>query len=415
MTPRGRIRAAALLLLALGCGDGAEPAAKPSGIVDPETQDRLEQLGYVDWGAPAPPEELARSGVTVHDPTRTWPGVNLFTSVPSHEAHLIDMQGRVLHTWRDPRPGDIAWHHVEVNERGDLFGLGEGPLRKVDWDSALLWESPVNAHHDLEVQPSGRIYVLGKEIARPGRRDAPIVDNLVVVLDADGKVLRREAFSRLFGLPRPGRLALVAEQLAKLPAEKRSEEALLRDQPPVLDVFHANSIQVLDRDVPGLGARGDVLVSVRNLDGVFVLDLDEGRVVWGWGPRHLQRPHHAVLLSDGSLSIFDNGWFRKWSRVLRVDPRERRVVWHYPPEPDPEFFSIRRGAAQHLPNGNVLVTESERGHVFEIDPAGEIVWEFWNPEIDAEGSRRAQIYRMRRLDPAEIAPLAQMRSSEKPS
>ncbi|HJP05426.1 MAG: hypothetical protein QGG67_07840 [Gammaproteobacteria bacterium] len=46
----------------------------------------------------------------------------------------------------------------------------------------------------------------------------------------------------------------------------------------------------------------------------------------------------------------------------------------------------RRGTwiGQHdpdfLPNGNTLITESDRGRLLEVSPAGEIVWEYVNPD-----------------------------------
>ena len=63
----------------------------------------------------------------------------------------------------------------------------------------------------------------------------------------------------------------------------------------------------------------------------------------------------------------------------------------------------KRGAAQRLPNGNTLITESERGRVFEVTPQKEIVWEFWNPEI-VKGARK-RIYRLTRLAPAAVETL----------
>lgn len=403
---RARFVVALLGLAIAGAGCPAERESDPDvAQLDEEAAGQLEQLGYLDWGAPDSPAALARSGVTQHDPERAWPGVNLFTSVPSHEAHLVDMSGRTLHTWRDPKLGEKPWHHVEVTPAGELFGLAGGPLRKLDWDSKLLWEAPIHAHHDLEIDALGRIHVLGKVITRLGRRRVPIVDNEIVVLAPDGKVRERHRFTDLFaGYPSPDQLAVIEARVERIDPEERTEARLLNAAPPI-DAFHANSIQLIDRDIAGFAAVGDVLVSVRQLNRVFVLDLAAGERRWSWGGGQLDRPHHAVLLPDDTLSVFDNGWRREWSRVLRLDPRERRVKWRYPQRADPGFFSKRRGSAQHLPNGNVLITESDKGRVFEIEPDGAVVWEFLNPQIDASEGRRAQIYRMERLDPQTIGPL----------
>jgi hypothetical protein len=70
-------------------------------------------------------------------------------------------------------------------------------------------------------------------------------------------------------------------------------------------------------------------------------------------------------------------------------------VWQYEAEPREAFFSAWRGSAQRLANGNTLIAESETGRAFEVTRAGEIVWEFWNPEI-ADGKRK-RVYRFRRV------------------
>ena len=54
-----------------------------------------------------------------------------------------------------------------------------------------------------------------------------------------------------------------------------------------------------------------------------------------------------------------------------------------------------------LPNNNLLVTESEEGHVFELDPNREVVWEWWHPEMFDDPSKknygkRHDIYRAMR-------------------
>ncbi len=58
------------------------------------------------------------------------------------------------------------------------------------------------------------------------------------------------------------------------------------------------------------------------------------------------------------------------------------------------------GANQPLPNGNVLITESDFGRVFEVTRDGEIVWEFNSPHLSGENSEFvATIPEMIRLEP----------------
>jgi hypothetical protein len=202
----------------------------------------------------------------------------------------------------------------------------------------------------------------------------------------------------------PRRLERIEAWLESIDPAEAPEADLVRRTATPIDLYHANSLELLERDVPGLGRRGDALVAIRSRNMIAVVAMDEALAVWRWGPGTLDRPHHASLLPDGTVSVFDNGWHRKASRVLRLAP-DGHIVWQFPSQPGPDFFTQKRGSAQHLPNGNLLITESQRGRVFEIDAHGEIVWEFLNPEIDTETRRRARIYRMERLDAGRVSPL----------
>jgi formylglycine-generating enzyme required for sulfatase activity len=57
----------------------------------------------------------------------------------------------------------------------------------------------------------------------------------------------------------------------------------------------------------------------------------------------------------------------------------RQVVWNFYSMAIQAFFSHVGGSAQRLPNGNTLVCSAAEGHLFEITPAGEAVWEYVNP------------------------------------
>ena len=103
-------------------------------------------------------------------------------------------------------------------------------------------------------------------------------------------------------------------------------------------------------------------------------------------------------MNNGSILVFDNGTRRMRSRVLEVDPTTGKIAWSYSAA---DFFTRLRGAAQKLPNGNVLATESDSGHAIEVTPAGKVVWEFWNPDVrNSAGKKpeRAAIYRLMRYE-----------------
>jgi hypothetical protein len=146
-----------------------------------------------------------------------------------------------------------------------------------------------------------------------------------------------------------------------------------------------------------LFARGNLLISMRNINTLAILDGRTREIAWLWGPTNLTFPHHPCLLENGNILVFDNGTDE--SQVLEVNPLTREVVWRY--ANGREFFSQTRGSNQRLPNGNTLITESDRGYVLEVTSTGEVVWKFANPDINAEGVRGA-IWRMTRFMPSEI-------------
>ncbi|MEM6733340.1 MAG: hypothetical protein AAF658_17405, partial [Myxococcota bacterium] len=66
-----------------------------------------------------------------------------------------------------------------------------------------------------------------------------------------------------------------------------------------------------------------------------------------------------------------------------------------------------RRSAQALPNGNVLITESDSGHALEVTRTHQVVWEFWNPEVrtNLKTPRRDAIYRLIRYPQSYSASL----------
>lgn len=359
----------------------------------------LVALPYLSWSEEEiDPEQL---GITHWDQVRAWDGINLYTN-DVNEAYLMDMEGRRLHTWTLPEKY-VHCEHFELlaGGRAAVVCVGQGVV-VVDRQSSVIWELKKPVHHDLALRSDGSFLVPVMGRWRDYRNRKVNFDGLLHV-SAAGEVLSRwRTWSHL-------------ETFQALHEPSSLDEPFkgLRPQKS-FDYYHLNSVEVLP--TTPLGRRdmrfraGNLLLCLRNTHLILVLDPEAQEVTWSWGPGELSFPHMPTMLDDGNILIFDNGVDRESSRVLEIEPVRREIVWQYEGDPPASFFSKRRGSSQRLPNGNTLICESDRGRVFEVGPEGDMVWEFWNPDI--EQGRRKRIYRFMRRSREEVRELFRTRISE---
>jgi arylsulfotransferase ASST len=326
-------------------------------------------------------------------------GLNLYVSGHAAEAVLMDMKGHTLHRWRYPLrrlwpdlakdPGMAKleyWRRAYLYPNGDLLGIYEGlGLVKLDARSHVLWAHRGGIHHDLAVLADGTIYALdrdGKILPRINPKEG-VLEDFVTVLDRSGRVVRRISILECF--------------------ERSPYAGLLRAMPRSGDIFHTNTLEVLDgrfADRNPAFRKGNLLVSVLKLDTIAVLDPDRRTVVWArtgmW-----RRQHQPAFLDNGHLLLFDNtGAGPGKSRVLELDPLTGKTVWQFGGRPHEDLFSKTLGSCQRLPNGDTLITESENGRAIEVTREGRIVWEFYNPHrAGGRGELVAVLFEMVRLPP----------------
>ncbi len=369
---------------------------------------RLGTLPYAKWSRE--PNETTGSGVIVHDREKAWQGLNLYTTINRPESLLVDMDGRVVHRWTGPDAYGEDWVTSELGPDGSLYVVvRDRAVLKLARDSTLIWAARIRAHHDLDTFPGGEVYALDRKVRefvdRDGRAYGFLVDQ-VTVLGPGGEVRRViplfDLFGHLVSQRRRDAMKRIWARLAKggrVPGVEPDGHAV----PEVFNVFHTNTVEVIRSDTERFRA-GQLLVSMRDLDLVAVIDQAGPSVVWSWGRGELDRQHHPTLLPSGHVLVFDNGYHRGWSRILEVDPATDRILWTFEAEPRGRFFSKTRGGNQLLPNGDVLITESDRGRVFEITRAGEVVWEYLNPLTTRtrRGSTRGTIYRMTRVAAGDL-------------
>lgn len=338
--------------------------------------ERLRSIGYLSGSQPVP----LLSGVTVYDRTHTQDGLNFYTTGDAPGAVLMDMEGEVLHKWaysymsawkQSSRPklrpsakGSGFWRRAHLFENGDVLAVFDGlAIIKVDKDSKLIWANLGGFHHDLDVMDDGTIYVLTREahIVPRYNPDHAILEDYVAVLNSDGEELRRVSI-----------LDVLENTEYAWALELAGESG---------DIFHTNTVEVLDGrladEIPAF-QKGNVLVTIRELDLAAVIDMEQESVVWalagGWGA-----PHQATILKNGNMMIFDNRGNEGSSRVIELDVATETAVWIYEGTKPADFRSGECGSSMRLPNGNTLITESDRGKAFEVTPDGTTVWKYVNP------------------------------------
>lgn len=402
------------------------PAPAP---LDDAATEQLQSIGYAQGYETAP----GASGVVRRDAAHSAPGLNLVFSGHGPEVLLMDGSGKPLHSWahryddvwsapaipadRNLSFGETLAAQADIDPKLtaqlpkyfiDSINLGHSYFRrgflypngdlltfysylgvvKLDKDSKILWSRQMMAHHDLDVAADGRIYIIGAEPrAVPGMGDAGfLLDDYIAVLTPEGEQERRLSILDAF----------LNSPFAKF----------VNAVPQEFDLLHTNTVAILDgRLAPRIPAfkTGNLLLSCRNISTIAVLDPATGAIVWAaTGP--WKRQHEPSVLDNGLLLLLDNQGNNGYSRVLEFDPVTLDTAWEYQGAPPESFSTLELGSAARLPNGNTLITESYKGHAFEVTPDKQVIWEYLNPKRAGEHNELiAAVYEVVRLPEASVA------------
>ncbi|HET6278281.1 MAG TPA: arylsulfotransferase family protein [Candidatus Polarisedimenticolia bacterium] len=360
-----------------------------------EELERLRSLGYVAGVEKGP----AGDGVVYFSAQSAYPGWNLYCAGHQPEAYLMDMEGRVVHSWRvtfeQAFPGVELKEDAYPNARavlraikllpdGDLLVIFEGQgIVRLNSSSEIVWSRFNGAHHAVTTWDDGNIYLLTrKAVVLDGIAGGrPILEEFIAVLTPAGDTVRT---------------------ISLLEALRRSEFALLARQAEETggDFFHTNDIELLPAgtEFPRGVVRKDpmALISSRSMHALLLVNLATEAVDWV-SIGLLERQHDPSLLPNGNLLVFDNRVESVGSRAVEFDPLTHRVVWSYPPSDVPELFSFCCGNAQRLPNGNTLLTFAGPARAIEVTPDGQIAWDFRSPHQTEDGEFVAQLMQLTRL------------------
>ncbi|WP_262690539.1 arylsulfotransferase family protein [Kordiimonas aestuarii] len=335
-------------------------------------------------------------GVTFRDSNRMQPGVTLYTSGSAPAAFLVDEEGKLLHEWRlpfsqfhqtgdggpeNPQPDEyVYFRQARVAPGGELIALYEGAgdtpygygLVKLDRNSKVIWKYTGRTHHQFDIAPDGRIFVLTHAIESEvmpvyANLETPRIDDYLVTLSPDGQVLNTVTLLQSFADSQYRQLVYTVSAFSRA------------------DPLHTNTVEYIDAAKAAnfpFGKEGQVLLSFRETHSIGVVDPETGELPWvARGPWIGQ--HDPDILPNGNILMFDNyGNFKTpegRSRVIEFSPATMEIVWQYRGTADDPLESAIRSDQQRLANGNTLITESSGGRIIEVTPQGDLVWQFVNP------------------------------------
>ena len=290
-----------------------------------------------------------------------------------HGVILLAPDGSVLRHWEITQE-DVDWNHrpdtninphgIDINREGAIFLAFDGgtSLRRMNWCGTVDWITMGGFHHSVDLNEDGALWTWGQV-----KEDRPFGAYMLRIDPATGSVLDSIPLSAVVAANPDIDIFAIRQKDTNTSSTYEA------------DPWHANDVEALSarqaQYYEQLDA-GDLLVSLRSLNLVFVMDPETLAVKW-WRQGLVRRQHDPDFNDRGTVSIYDNNMHRAKSRIVDLDPVTYAASTVVAGD-EYDFYSWRRGKHQELPNGNWLVTSAEQGRAFEVGTDGQVQFEFLN-------------------------------------
>jgi len=326
--------------------------------------------------------------------------------------------------------------------QGQLFQTGGhgGGVEIIDWDGNLVWEFDYFSdqywqHHDIESLPNGNVLLIAWE----HKADASAIANGRNPNMLDGS-------QQPFGFwpdhiievnPESNIIAWewhVWDHLIQDYDSSKVNYGVVSDHPELVNLNYPSGPNTsgdwLHINAVDYNAELDqIILSVHHFGEIWIIDHSTttieaashtggnsgkgGDLLYRWGnpqayiggnsnERIFFGQHDARWIEDGSqIMVFNNGSGRPGGSYSSIDVITQPIgednlyvldsngiygpdtlSWQYTATPLGDLFAANISGAHRLENGNTLICDGPRGHYFEVDSAGSLVWDYVNPVVN---------------------------------
>ena len=309
---------------------------------------------------------------------------------------LVDLSNfQVIHTWnpdidafndlvkqvdefkylnRDRSNSRSNLLHPKLRQDGQLLFQDDGPLRKIDACSNLVFQNTHDTfHHSIETDIDGNIWVPSymypqslpiEKVGRDMIQERGFSDDAIVKLSPNGEILFEKSVSQIF-------------------IDNDLEYLLFSIGDAIFDVdpIHLNDIQPVNFDGE-FWKKGDVFLSPKNQSMVLLYRPSTNEIIWkGTGPFFHQ--HDVDILDDHRISIFNNN-AKNFKDVHIVDGHNEVIIYDFKINEYSSYLkeslvqndvrTIREGRSEILPSGDLFIEETNYGRTLYFNADGSLRW-----------------------------------------
>ncbi|WP_179020498.1 aryl-sulfate sulfotransferase [Winogradskyella forsetii] len=374
-------------------------------------------------------------GLLYTDQNQLEEGYTLFSPRSNSSVYLIDNCGNKVKEWDfNGRPTSVPY----LLENGTLLRSGTQGIELKDWDNLLLWSYDINAslgyrqHHDIEPMPNGNILAIVRDF---------ISEEELISLGKDPSLIAGRLKSEKIMEFQPigtNEIQVVwewhfADRFIQDFDVNKSNYGIVEDHPELIDINYEDYNMVHEDFIHmnGIDYNADldqIIMSCKSLGEIYIIDHSTttaeaatssggnynkgGDFLWRWGnpevyrqgtdiDRKLFEQHDPKWIPEsyansGKITVFNNdvGATQTHSSINILAPTPIATGYELTNNkfrPLDIFFSWdgeilnetvyepKMSGVTALPNGNLVICESSKGRISEINNSGDILWVYRNP------------------------------------